>query len=575
MQSAPFVPWASVLAGWAAVGALLYGLGCLVTRWLSPAPDEPTGSLVRFWLGWSAALGVLQLWHFALPIDGRVYLALGPLGALGLFGHRAALLESARRAMTTARGALGAAAVALVAACAAALALHRPCNPDSCLYHVATIRWFEQYPIVPGLGHVHLRLAFNHAYYLYASLFDVGSLRGHGEHLANGLLLLGVLGPACLLLPGVVDVRRPQPNSSYLTVALAGVTLDLLFGCNLSSPTADVAVATTGAILILLAVGPAIDGAELTPFRLRAIGLIAMAAVIAKPAAVIVAAPFTLYAAAEALRGQGARGTWPRTAGVLAIAAIALVVPWLVRGAVLSGYPLFPSEVADLGLPWRLPAGVGHRELLYERAFARLRADADFTGDYAWVRHWLSLEWLENREFVIPAATLVLAGSLAAVLALRQRRQLPMARSAAAVAAALVVWWVLAPDPRFAMPLIWCAAVLAALFALELMPWRTAVAPRAARALLALAVVAGAFAEPWRISLPFAKDFETAGPERFAEGRLGSGEAVRIFRGCCLDPTCVFGDPADLYLRRRGDFSSGFCSGAGCNESPRSLASPQ
>src|SRR5256885_360630 len=91
----------------------------------------------------------------------------------------------------------------VLAGWAAVGALHRPCNPDSCLYHIATIRWFEQHPIVPGLGNANLRLGFNHAYYLYASLFDVGSLRGHGERLANGLLLLGILGPACLVLPGL------------------------------------------------------------------------------------------------------------------------------------------------------------------------------------------------------------------------------------------------------------------------------------------------------------------------------------------------------------------------------------
>jgi hypothetical protein len=565
MGSAPFVAWASVLGGWAAVGTVLYGLGCLVTRWLGPASDEPTGPLVRFWLGWSAALGLLQLWHFALPIDGRVYLALAPLGALGLFSRRAAILESARRGLTTPRGALAAAAVALVAACAAALALHRPCNPDSCLYHIATIRWFEQHPIVPGLGNANLRLAFNHAYYLYASLFDVGPLRGNGERLANGLLLLGILAPACLVLLGLLDLRRPHPNSSYLTVALAGVMIDLLLGCNLPSPTADVAVATTGAVLILLAIGPTIDGAELTPFRLRAIGVIAIAAVIAKPSAVIVAAPFALFAAAEAFRREGAHATWRRTASILAIAALVVVVPWLVRGAVLSGYPLFPAEIGDLGLPWRLPAGVGHRELLYERAFARMRADANFTADYPWVRHWLSLEWLENREFLIPVVTLLAAGTLAAVLALRHRRRLPMARSATAVGAALVLWWVLAPDPRFAMAPIWCAASLAVLCALELVPWKTASAPRATRLVLALAVVAGAFSEPWRISLSFAKDFEPPGPERFVEGRLGTGEPVRVSGGCCLEPTCVWGDPANVYLRTPGDFSSGFCSGAGCN----------
>jgi len=565
MQSAPFVPWASVLAGWAVVGALLYGLGCLVTRWLGDARDESAGPLVRFWLGWSAALALLQLWHFALPIDGRVYLALAPLGGLGLFSQRSALLQSARRAATTAHGALGVAAVALVAACAAALALHRPCNPDSCLYHIATLRWFGEYPIVPGLGNVHLRLAFNHSYYLYAALFDVGPLHGHGEHLANGLLLLGVLAPACLLLPSILDWRRPQPNSSYLTVALAGVMVDLLLGCNLSSPTADVAVATTGTVLILLAIGPTIDGLKLTPFRLRAIGVIAVAAVIAKPSAVIVAAPFALYSLFEAMRGEASRGTWQRTASILSIAACALVLPWLVRGAVLSGYPLFPSEIADLRLPWRIPAGVGRRELLYERAFARLRADADSATDYSWVRHWFRLEWLENREFLIPALALLVVGPFAAALGVRQRRPLPMARAALAVALGLVVWWVLAPDPRFALPLIWCAACLAVLFALELIPWQTELAPRAARVVLALAVVAGAFSEPGRISLSFRKGFEAPGPERFAEGRLGSGEPVHVFRGCCLDAPCVFGDPANVHLRRPGDFSSGFCSGAGCN----------
>lgn len=140
-----------------------------------------------------------------------------------------------------------------------------------------------------------------------------------------------------------------------------------------------------------------------------------------------------------------------------------------------------------------------------------------------------------------------------------------MARSALPAGVSLAVWWVLAPDPHFALPLIWCAACLAVLFALELMPWNHELAPRAARVLLALAVVAGAFSEPSRISLSFRKGFEPPGPEQFAEGRLGSGEPVHVFRGCCLDPPCVFGDPANVHLRRPGDLSSGFCSGAGCN----------
>src|SRR5438445_11886189 len=99
------------------------------------------------------------------------------------------------------------------------------------------------------------------------------------------------------------------------------------FGCTLASPAAAVAVATTGAILILLAIGPTIDGVQLTPFRLRAIGVIAIAAVIAKPAAVIVAAPFALHAAAEAVLGEGARGTWRRSDLIMALDAGCCAVP--------------------------------------------------------------------------------------------------------------------------------------------------------------------------------------------------------------------------------------------------------
>ena len=123
------------------------------------------------------------------------------------------------------------------------------------------------------------------------------------------------------------------------------------------------------------------------------------------------------------------------------------------------------------------------------------------TTDYSWVRHWFGLEWLENREFLIPALALLVAGPVAILLGFRQRRPLPMARSTLPVGVSLVVWWVLAPDPRFARPLIWCAACLAVLFALELMPWKGELAPRAARVLLALAVLAGAFSEPWRIAV--------------------------------------------------------------------------
>lgn len=551
--------WASVIGVWALVGGLLYGLGCLVARGLD-APGERVPGLARFWLGWAAALAFLQIWHFWLPIDSRVQVALAPLALAGLYLDRSALRGRILGVPTAAAALAAAALAAALWAIAAALALHRPSNPDTCLYYLATIRWFERYPIVPGLGNLHLRLAFNHAYYLYASLFDLGPVRGNGEHLANGLLLLGVLVPACIELVRALRFRQFRRNSACLTIAVGGVLLDVLFSDNLPSPTADVAVATASAVIMLLAMGPALDGDRFTAPRLRAVIVLSIAATIAKPSAVIASAPFSIFAAFEAWRSS--TPGWRRTGAIAAVAAALLVVPWLIRGWVLSGYPLFPSEVGNLGLSWRIPAGVGRKEFLYERAFARLQAMNDPRGEQTWVAHWFSLEWAENREFLLPAISLLVAGAAAAVLAIRGRRT-PAARTLVVTFAAVAFWWLLAPHPRFALPLLWVAASSTVLVALDLSRWKETTTA-AVKLALSLAVVAGALDPVGQLRISFAQGFEPPGPERFAEGRLGSGEPIHVLQGCCYDAPCVRGDPGKIYSRRPGHPEAGYCSFPGC-----------
>jgi len=168
---------------------------------------------------------------------------------------------------------VGAAAIALVAAARQRWRCTGRAT-DSCLYHVATIRWFEQYPIVPGLGHVHLRLAFNHAYYLYASLFDVdlSAARRAPREWTPALAVLAP--PACCC-----GRRRRAPSAAQLELLTVAWPDDVgpALGCNCrarpptwpSRPPARSSSSSQWA---------RIDGAELTPFRLRAIGVIAVAA---------------------------------------------------------------------------------------------------------------------------------------------------------------------------------------------------------------------------------------------------------------------------------------------------------
>jgi hypothetical protein len=86
-------------------------------------------------------------------------------------------------------------------------------NADSGLYHFTSVRWATSYPIVPGLGNLHYRLAFNSSYFLYVASLDIGAWAHESHHLANGFLLLGLLTQ--ILLSVVKLVGRVEHLKVY------------------------------------------------------------------------------------------------------------------------------------------------------------------------------------------------------------------------------------------------------------------------------------------------------------------------------------------------------------------------
>ena len=69
-------------------------------------------------------------------------------------------------------------------------ATHTPANPDTGLYHAQTIRWFETYRIVPGLGNLHERLALNSSWLVLNASLSAAFLRLRSFHLMGGVLFL-------------------------------------------------------------------------------------------------------------------------------------------------------------------------------------------------------------------------------------------------------------------------------------------------------------------------------------------------------------------------------------------------
>ena len=509
-------------------------------------------------MGYAAVVGLLQLWNFVAPIDGRAYFALVPLAGAGFILGRSRLRSAVRPPPALAL--VGCAATLGVTLLAARLAMSKPDNPDTCVYFIESIRWFARYHATPGLGNLNLRLGFNHGFYLFAALFEAAGLGDRGEHIPSGLLTLGLIAPAALTWVRLFDLRAHRA-SDYLLVMLGGAFLASFLSRAVSNPQADLPIAALDAICIHLALAPRLDGEPFTADRLRVLAIVSCAALVSKLSAVIMVLPMGVFATYEAWRCGALRSTngryWAAAAGLLLVIAGA----WMARGIVPTGYPLFPSKVGSLDVDWRVPAEIVDSVQPWVLRFARMRTTAylDCPEDYPWIMHWLSIEWPENREFFVPALVAAVGLVVALVSALMRRRASPATLALVPIVVSLTWWFRSAPAVRFAEPMLWSAAVVAVLLALGPIRWEGAHTGPVAYLMLVSLVVLTVFSG---VGPRLPDDFEPAGPETTTPGRLGSGEPIQISAGCCLNPPCAPASADHVRLRVAGDFSAGFSSAA-------------
>lgn len=60
---------------------------------------------------------------------------------------------------------------------------------DTYLYHAQAIHWIEEYGVVPGLGNLHSRLAYNSSFLSLQALFSLKFLAGQSLHSMNGFVM--------------------------------------------------------------------------------------------------------------------------------------------------------------------------------------------------------------------------------------------------------------------------------------------------------------------------------------------------------------------------------------------------
>jgi hypothetical protein len=460
----------ATLAVWAALLALCSGLGEAILRLGYGSAPMRLPLAGRCLLGYAVALVVLQVWHLFRPVDGWAFLFLAALAAASLAPRARAREPRCHEPREW--------TVVLPLAVATFWLADRALGPclayDSGNYHLTLVRWLSHYPLVPGLANLNPLYGLNSTSLLFPAVVELGPLEGRSGHFVGGFLLLVLL--LQFVPPVAVALRsgRAEGHQAAALVFLYPVValIHATGGSGVASHSTDLvatALALSGSCLLLQALDtPGSDLAQRPDPRLFAsLGLFAVLPCV-KSTAAIFAAVAWLGTLALVWRASGSSRKRPLVVGLLFSATAA--ASWLARGAVLSGYPLFPLSLGGFDVDWRLPERHLEGYRWWTRTYTRApevwdRAASETLAD--WLPHWFRIELRTAlHEAIVP---LLLLGVLAVAALIQRARRAPAAGTPGGAVLwlsallALPVWFFSAPSFRYAQSLLWvlCAATAA------------------------------------------------------------------------------------------------------------------
>ena len=272
---------------------------------------------------------------------------------------------------------------------------------DTGLYHAQAIRWIEEYGVVPGLGNLHSRFAYNSAAFPLCAVYSMrwlgGSLFPEGIHAVQGFLAL-LVGIQCSGIRTLAARRRVRVSDF---VRVGGIYyLTVLFG-EMVSPASDYF-----AMLLLLFI--LIDWLDLlesgekeaAPYALLSL-LLVFTVTVKLSAAVILL--LVLKPAVQLLREK----RWKEIGLYLAL-GFGIALPWLIRGVLISGWLFYPFTFLDLfPVDWKIEKGYADCDSKEIQVFARLLYDVNLydTPFSGWAGKWFaSLKGLEKLWVAASAA---------------------------------------------------------------------------------------------------------------------------------------------------------------------------
>jgi hypothetical protein len=239
-----------------------------------------------------------------------------------------------------------------------------PTISDSGLYHLSAIKWIENYAVVPGLGNIHGRFAFNPSVFNLSAAFLCRGIFDQPMYVVNPLfsILFFAYGFNRLL-------KHKNSQINIFFVFLLAVPLALYYTvARINSPTPDLLACLLPVYLFLRFIEsenePDISGARITFTTMAVVVSVYLMTIKLSIAPILLLPAYLIYKHYAQIKLKG----------LFLFGAISFIVvlPWMLRTYILSGYLIYPLPGIDVFSPdWKIPLSLVEQEKLIVHNYAR------------------------------------------------------------------------------------------------------------------------------------------------------------------------------------------------------------
>ena len=445
-----------VLFFWTVCALVLIGLGAISLTWLKleVLPIE------AFFVGLGISVAILEIYGLFRPVDLFVVLLLFLAGSLEM-ARRTAMFHLFMLHIRS----IGPSGMGCYLAMILSMATRSagPClHYDTGLYGASTVNWLITYPIVPGLANLHGRLGFNSSLFLWNAALYKGGL-GTLSYRIMGGMVVGVA--AAMILAAISRLLRGNliPTDLFLLILtiplFSWIERDELVGTNTDIPSTICCL--LGAYFVFQALSGTFVPHSIMRLRMVSACVLFSLAIVFKLSTVIFAASCFVICIVILLSMSDSVVERRQSIFASLVLFTLIVVPWIFRGYILSGYPFYPNHWFGAAVDWRVPTESTKMVALGIRGWARMRhAPISQTYGWHWVRPWFEDVRSNRANFAVPFLIAISGAALLLLSSVRKRS--PQLRQCLWLlvpsVGAVTFWFLAAPDPRLGQAAIWGTA---------------------------------------------------------------------------------------------------------------------